>query len=59
MGVPGTVGGGVRMNAGCHGSDIAANILTATCFDLSTGLLRTIAAEELKLRLSHLCGAAL
>ena len=49
VGVPGTVGGGVRMNAGCHGSDIAANILTATCFDLSTGLLRTIAAEELKL----------
>ena len=49
VGVPGTVGGGVRMNAGCHGSDISASILTVTCFDLRTGLLRTIAAEELKL----------
>ena len=49
VGVPGTVGGGVRMNAGCHGSDISASILTVTCFDLRTGLLRTIATEELKL----------
>ena len=49
VGVPGTVGGGVRMNAGGHGSDISESIITATCFDLRTGLLRTIAAEDLKL----------
>lgn len=30
VGVPGSVGGGVRMNAGGHGSDIAANIVSAT-----------------------------
>ena len=49
VGVPGTVGGGVRMNAGGHGSDISESILTATCFDLRAGLLRTIAAEDLAL----------
>ena len=49
VGVPGTVGGGVRMNAGGHGSDISESILTATCFDLRAGLLRTITAADLKL----------
>lgn len=49
VGVPGTVGGGVRMNAGGHGSDISDSILTATCFDLRAGLLRTVAAEDLEL----------
>jgi UDP-N-acetylmuramate dehydrogenase len=29
VGVPGSVGGGVRMNAGGHGSDIAANFVSA------------------------------
>lgn len=49
VGVPGTVGGGVRMNAGGHGSDMSESILSATCFDLRAGLLRTIAAEDLDL----------
>lgn len=35
VGVPGSVGGGVRMNAGGHGSDIAATLLTATVADLT------------------------
>ncbi len=30
VGVPGSVGGGVRMNAGGHGSDIAASLVSAT-----------------------------
>ena len=49
VGVPGTVGGGVRMNAGCHGSDISDSILTVTCFDMQAGVLRTITAEDLEL----------
>ena len=49
VGVPGTVGGGIRMNAGGHGSDISESIQTATCFDLRAGLLRTIAADDLSL----------
>ena len=35
VGVPGTVGGGVRMNAGGHGSDIAASLTRAWLFDLA------------------------
>lgn len=34
VGVPGSVGGAVRMNAGGHGSDIAACLLDATVLDL-------------------------
>jgi UDP-N-acetylmuramate dehydrogenase len=34
VGVPGSVGGGVRMNAGGHGSDIAHHLESATVFDL-------------------------
>ncbi len=30
VGVPGTVGGGVFMNAGCHGQDVATVLLSAT-----------------------------
>ena len=37
VGVPGTVGGGVRMNAGGHGSDIAASLTRAWLFDLAAG----------------------
>ena len=34
VGVPGTVGGAVRMNAGGHGSDMAASVQRALVFDL-------------------------
>lgn len=37
VGVPGTVGGGVRMNAGGHGSDMAASVTEVHRFDLRTG----------------------
>ncbi|MGI9033122.1 MAG: FAD-binding protein [Acidimicrobiales bacterium] len=35
VGVPGSVGGAVRMNAGGHGSDVAASLLSARVVDLS------------------------
>lgn len=35
VGVPGSVGGGIRMNAGGHGSDMAASVLSVTVADLT------------------------
>lgn len=35
VGVPGTIGGAVRMNAGGHGSDISASITGVETFDIS------------------------
>jgi UDP-N-acetylmuramate dehydrogenase len=37
VGIPGSVGGGVRMNAGGHGRDTADVVLTAEVFDLAGG----------------------
>jgi UDP-N-acetylmuramate dehydrogenase len=37
VGVPGTLGGAVAMNAGGHGSDMAACVVEATIVDLRTG----------------------
>jgi len=34
VGVPGSIGGAVRMNAGGHGSDMAASLVSAGVFDL-------------------------
>lgn len=36
VGVPGSLGGAVRMNAGGHGSDIAASLIDATVADLES-----------------------
>ncbi len=36
-GIPGSVGGAVRMNAGCHGSETAEWLLEARVVDLRTG----------------------
>jgi UDP-N-acetylmuramate dehydrogenase len=50
VGVPGSVGGGVRMNAGGHGSDIAASLVGIRRFDLRTGEDREVPAAALELR---------
>ena len=46
VGVPGSVGGGVRMNAGGHGSDIAATLTRAWLFDLAGAGAGTDGAAE-------------
>lgn len=50
VGVPGSVGGGVRMNAGGHGSDIAAALVRVTIFDVRTGRCGDVASDALGLR---------
>lgn len=49
VGVPGSVGGAVRMNAGGHGSDLASCLLAAELVDLAGGSRRTVAAADLAL----------
>jgi UDP-N-acetylmuramate dehydrogenase len=49
VGVPGSIGGAVRMNAGGHGSDMAAALVEATVFDLGAGAERTVSVDELGL----------
>ena len=49
VGVPGSVGGAVRMNAGGHGSDMAASLESATIFDLDVGGPAEVPASDLQL----------
>jgi len=52
VGVPGSVGGAVRMNAGCFGSETSEALIHAKLLDLSTGILdvRTPADLEMNYR---------
>jgi UDP-N-acetylmuramate dehydrogenase len=49
VGVPGSVGGGVRMNAGGHGSDMAASLASADVVDLADGSTSTRSVVDLDL----------
>ncbi len=53
VGVPGTVGGAVRMNAGGHGSDMAASLVTVELANLRDGSISTVPAHDLELSYRH------
>lgn len=53
VGIPGTVGGAVKMNAGGHGSDTAAWIEGATVYRFSEGGYRLERASSSELGLSY------
>ncbi len=50
VGIPGSIGGAVKMNAGGHGSDMAAVLVDAEVFDLDQGQMVTIDGDDLGLR---------
>ena len=47
VGIPGSVGGAVRMNAGGHGSDTATSLTCAQVVDLESGQRRELVVDEL------------
>ena len=49
VGVPGTAGGAVRMNAGGHGSDMSESLVEAVVVDLRRGGSAALGVEELSL----------
>ncbi len=49
VGVPGSIGGAVRMNAGGHGSDMAASLVGVRVVDLRTGEDGVVPASALDL----------
>jgi UDP-N-acetylmuramate dehydrogenase len=49
VGVPGSIGGAVRMNAGGHGSDMAASLVEARIVDLTTARVSVVPAARLEL----------
>ena len=53
VGVPGSIGGAVRMNAGGHGSDMAASLVEARVVDLASADDRCVPAADLDLAYRH------
>ncbi len=53
VGVPGSVGGAVRMNAGGHGSDMAASLVGVRVMDLTSGEDGWVPADQLQLSYRH------
>lgn len=54
VGVPGSVGGGIRMNAGGHGSDVAHHLASATIVDLQgAGVPEVIPVAQMDFSYRH------
>jgi UDP-N-acetylmuramate dehydrogenase len=53
VGVPGSIGGAVRMNAGGHGSDMAATLTRVHVVDLASGEDEWVTANALDLAYRH------
>ncbi|MFN2526651.1 MAG: UDP-N-acetylmuramate dehydrogenase [Actinomycetota bacterium] len=53
VGIPGSVGGAVRMNAGAHKQDVAAVLDSAVVVDAGSGLVEEIPAADLGFSYRH------
>lgn len=58
VGVPGSVGGAVKMNAGGHGAETAERLVSARLVSLSSGAGRVVTASDLDLSYRHSAVAA-
>ncbi len=56
VGIPGSVGGAVRMNAGGHGAEIVDSLVSAEIVSLKSGRWATVSADDLGF---HFRGSAL
>ena len=52
-GIPGSVGGAVRMNAGCHGSETRDVLISARVFDGATAAVDDRSSHDLNLSYRH------
>jgi UDP-N-acetylmuramate dehydrogenase len=52
-GIPGSVGGAVRMNAGCHGTETKGVLVVARVFDARTGVVTERTPDDLGLSYRH------
>lgn len=52
IGIPGTVGGGLRMNAGCYGSEFRDVLVSAQAIDRS-GTVHEATAEQMQMSYRH------
>ncbi len=52
-GIPGSVGGGVRMNAGAYGGMISDTLLSVKAFDTESGEIKTIEGDALSMSYRH------
>jgi len=50
--IPGTIGGGIRMNSGCYGEDISKILISVQVMDLD-GKIKVIYSSDIKI--SHSC----
>ena len=53
IGVPGSVGGAVRQNAGCFGTETRDRLIVASIVDLTDGTMGTYGPEDLDLSYRH------
>ena len=53
VGVPGSVGGAVRQNAGCFGTETRDRLITASIIDVTDGLSREAGPDDLEMSYRH------
>lgn len=53
VGIPGSVGGAVRQNAGCFGAETADRLISAVVFDVSSGQITARTPQELDMSYRH------